>query len=218
MWIFCCIFVYINHKKQITMKKIILILLTLTSISLYSQDTIGYNETIFAEFIIDKVGNDHEPTEYPENQPFEVGTTGNVIKLHPKVPFNENLKELFSVLGKSPTFKDINNFVDSLFKYSIETNKMCYLDCVGSTCDLNKSTVLNTFRIDLLNDIKVYNDNDIKIRAYNEVTTTIEKNGDVSGYWIFFEISNGNGGVIGEIDITLKNNNLWSINYCNYLQ
>jgi len=34
MWIFCCIFVYINHKKQITMKKIILIIGILIGLSI----------------------------------------------------------------------------------------------------------------------------------------------------------------------------------------
>ncbi len=200
------------------MKKIILILLTQTSINLYSQDTIVDNEKNIGEWIIDNIGDNHEPKDYPENQPFTTNSKGDVDKLYPKDPFNENLKELFSVLSKSPNHRDINNFVDSLFKYSRDTNSMCYVDCIGVTCDLNQSTVLNTFRIDLLNDIKLYNDNDIKIGPYTEVASRFEKNGDVSGYWIMFNILKTDGVVIAEMDITVDHNMIWSIQYCSHLQ
>ncbi len=80
------------------------------------------------------------------------------------------------------------------------------------------SVVLKPFRIDLLNDIKLYNDNDIKIGPYTEVASRFEKNGDVSGYWIMFNILKTDGVVIAEMDITVDHNMIWSIQYCSHLQ
>lgn len=221
MWIFCCIFVYINHKKQITMKKIILIIGILIGLSIGSSAQNTAKEVMdslyFAEPITEEEENiltntleyflndttNESPQKFP-NQP--VGLKMDKIdKIYPKEPFNEKIKGFVLSLNNFSSSKDISNLIDSLYELSVEGNNMCFVSCgYDVICDVSRTLVYNQLEEVLLNDLFY---NEIQVNVWNEIVF-----GYGDSYQLDFEIIYD--GKIRSFTFDIINKKIRNITYC----
>jgi len=221
MWIFCCIFVYINHKKQITMKKIILIIGILIGLSigisaqntakevmdsLYFAEPITEEEEIALINVLEYFLNDttnESPQKFP-NQP--VGLKMDKIdKIYPKEPFNEKIKGFVLSLNNFSSSKDISNLIDSLYELSVEGNNMCFVSCgYDVICDVSRTLVYNQLEEVLLNDLFY---KEIQVNVWNELVF-----GYGDSYQLDFEIIHD--GKIRSFTFDIINKKIRNITYC----